>query len=238
MAAVAVAVLRSLLEACGAFASGSSHEQQAFRSFVAPSWSPAMQPTSRCTSQTRLSLQASVTYTGAAPRGRRHRSRRPEAARARVTNVVASSAAQRRNGTGVMAHWLMKTEPDDYSWEQLVKDRGATWDGVHNHQAARNMRSMKVGERAFFYRSMVDPGVVGIMEIVRAAYEDPSDPKASFVLVDVAPVIAARHEVSLKQIKAEPRLGHLALVRQSRLSVSPVDDAAWRLICDMAGVDA
>lgn len=137
-----------------------------------------------------------------------------------------------------MAYWLMKTEPGDYSWEQLVEDRRATWDGVHNHQAARNMRAMKEGERAFFYRSMENPGVVGIMEIVRAAYQDPDDPRASFVLVDVAPVMPVRHEVSLKQIKAEPRLAHLPLVRQSRLSVSPVDDEAWRLICAMAGVDA
>jgi predicted RNA-binding protein with PUA-like domain len=137
-----------------------------------------------------------------------------------------------------MAHWLMKTEPGDYSWEQLVADRSAVWDGVHNHQAARNMRAMQKGERAFFYRSMQDPGVVGIIEIVRAAYQDPADPKGSFVLVDVAPIMPVRQEVSLKQIKAEPRLQHLALVRQSRLSVSPVDDVAWRLICEMAGVDA
>lgn len=135
-----------------------------------------------------------------------------------------------------MAHWLMKTEPGDYSWEQLVADRVAVWDGVHNHQAARNMRAMQKGERAFFYRSMQDPAVVGIMEIVRAGYEDPNDPKGSFVLVDVAPVMPVRREVSLKHIKADPRLSHLALVRQSRLSVSQVDDDAWRLICEMAGV--
>jgi predicted RNA-binding protein with PUA-like domain len=137
-----------------------------------------------------------------------------------------------------MAYWLMKTEPGDYSWAQLVEDGIAVWDGVHNHQAARNMRAMKPGDRAFFYRSMQDPGVVGVMEIVREAYEDPSDPKHSFALVDVRPVAPARREVSLRQIKADPRLQHLALVRQSRLSVSPVDDAAWRVICAMAGIDA
>jgi predicted RNA-binding protein with PUA-like domain len=96
---------------------------------------------------------------------------------------------------------------------------------------------MKAGERAFFYRSMENPGVVGIMEIVRAAYQDPNDAKASFVLVDVVPVRPVRQEVSLKQIKAEPRLGQMALVRQSRLSVSAVDAAAWRLICTMAGIE-
>lgn len=137
-----------------------------------------------------------------------------------------------------MAYWLMKTEPDDYSWSQLVEDGLATWDGVHNHAAARNMRSMKKGDHAFFYRSMQDPGVVGVMEIACAAYEDPSDPKKSFALVDVKPLKPALREVSLRQIKAEPRLQHLALVRQSRLSVSPVDEAAWRLICQMAGIEA
>jgi predicted RNA-binding protein with PUA-like domain len=137
-----------------------------------------------------------------------------------------------------MAHWLMKTEPGDYSWQRLVEDGIATWDGVHNHQAARNMRAMRKGERAFFYRSMQDPAVVGVMEIVREAYDDPDDPKGSFVLVDVRPLKPVAREVGLRQIKAEPRLGHLALVRQSRLSVSPVDEQAWRLICEMAGIEA
>jgi predicted RNA-binding protein with PUA-like domain len=137
-----------------------------------------------------------------------------------------------------MAYWLMKTEPEDYSWQQLVEDGVARWDGVHNHQAARNMRAMKTGDRAFFYRSMQDPAVVGVMEIVREAYEDPDDPKRSFVLVDVKPVTPVAREVGLQQIKAEPRLQHLALVRQSRLSVSAVDREAWRLICEMAGIEA
>jgi predicted RNA-binding protein with PUA-like domain len=137
-----------------------------------------------------------------------------------------------------MAYWLMKTEPGDYSWAQLVEDGIAVWDGVHNYQAARNMRAMKKGDRAFFYRSVKDPGIVGVMEIVREAYEDPNDPKRSFALVDVRPLMPAQHEVSLSQIKPDPRLQHLALVRQSRLSVSPVDDEAWRLICDMAGIKA
>jgi predicted RNA-binding protein with PUA-like domain len=137
-----------------------------------------------------------------------------------------------------MAYWLMKTEPEDYSWQQLVEDGHARWDGVHNHQAARNMRAMKTGDRAFFYRSMQDPAVVGVMEVVREAYEDPDDPKRSFVLVDVKPLTPVAREVGLQQIKAEPRLQHLALVRQSRLSVSAVDREAWRLICEMAGIGA
>jgi predicted RNA-binding protein with PUA-like domain len=137
-----------------------------------------------------------------------------------------------------MAQWLMKTEPEDYSWAQLVEDGTARWDGVHNHQAASNMRAMKRGDRAFFYRSMQDPAVVGVMEIVCEAYQDPGDPKHSFALVDVRPVAAAQREVSLREIKADPSLQHLALVRQSRLSVSAVNDAAWRRICEMAGIDA
>jgi predicted RNA-binding protein with PUA-like domain len=137
-----------------------------------------------------------------------------------------------------MTYWLMKTEPGDYTFEQLVADKIARWDGIHNHQAARNMRAMKAGDRAFFYRSVQDPAVVGVMEIAREAYEDPGDPRQSFVLVDVKPVRAVEREVSLQQIKAEPRLQHLALVRQSRLSVSPVDADAWRLICSMAGIEA
>lgn len=137
-----------------------------------------------------------------------------------------------------MAYWLMKSEPDDYAWEDLVRDGRTAWDGVHNHQAAANLRKMAAGDRVFFYRSQKDPGVVGIMEIARAAYENPDDPKKSYALVDVKPVKPVKSEVSLRQIKSDPRLQHLALVRQSRLSVSPVDDQAWRLICELAGVKA
>jgi predicted RNA-binding protein with PUA-like domain len=138
----------------------------------------------------------------------------------------------------MMAYWLMKSEPGDYAWDDLVRDGRTVWDGVHNHQAARNMRAMKRGDRSFFYRSQQDPAVVGIMTIAREAYENPNDAKQSFVLVEVAPVMAVKKEVTLRQIKSDPRLQHLALVRQSRLSVSAVDDNAWRLICAMAGVDA
>lgn len=137
-----------------------------------------------------------------------------------------------------MAYWLMKAEPDDYTYQDLERDGRAPWDGIHNHQAAANMRAMKQGERAFFYRSQKEPAVVGIMEIVREAYQDPDDPKQSFVLVDVAPVMPVAREVALKAIKADPRLKGLALVRQSRLSVSPVDDPSWRIICALAGVES
>jgi predicted RNA-binding protein with PUA-like domain len=137
-----------------------------------------------------------------------------------------------------MAYWLMKAEPNDYTFEDLQRDGVAEWDGIHNHQAANNMRAMKKGDRAFFYRSLKDPAVIGIMEIAREAYDDPDDPKESFVLVDVKAVKPVKQEVSLKAIKAEPRLSDMALVRQSRLSVSPVSDEAWRLICEMAETKA
>jgi predicted RNA-binding protein with PUA-like domain len=137
-----------------------------------------------------------------------------------------------------MAYWLMKAEPDDYTYDDLMRDGVAEWDGIHSHQAANNMRAMTKGDRVFFYRSQKDPAVVGIMAIRREAYENPDDPKKSFVLVDVEPVKPVTREVSLKEIKAEPRLAHLALVRQSRLSISAVDDDAWRLICEMAETDA
>ena len=135
-------------------------------------------------------------------------------------------------------HWLMKSEPSDYAFDDLERDGVAAWDGVRNHQAARNMRAMRSGDQVFFYRSVVEPAVVGIMEVVREAYEDPNDPKGSFVLVDLAPLHRLPRDVTLKAIKAEPRLAHLALVRQSRLSVSPVDPEAFRLIKEMGGLQA
>ena len=133
-----------------------------------------------------------------------------------------------------MARWLMKTEPGDYSWERLLEDGKTEWDGVRNHQAAANMRAMQVGDKAFFYRSLKDPAVLGIIEVTRSAFPDPDDPDGKWVRVEVAPVEALPSEVSLKAIKAEERLGDLALVRQSRLSVMPVSDAHWQLICRMA----
>ena len=137
-----------------------------------------------------------------------------------------------------MARWLMKTEPGDYSWDRLIADGKTEWDGVRNHQAAANMRAMRVGDRGFFYRSLKDPAVVGIIEVTREAFSDPDDPESKWVRVEVAPVTALQQEVSLKAIKADERLADLALVRQSRLSVMPVSDAHWALICAMAGHEA
>lgn len=137
-----------------------------------------------------------------------------------------------------MAYWLMKTEPNDYSWDQLVADGETEWSGVRNHQAAANMRAMQKGERAFFYRSVVDPAIVGIMAITATACPDPDDATGKFVRVKVAPVVPAKQPVALKAIKADPRFADLALVRQGRLSVSPVSEEHWRVLCQMAGLEA
>ena len=137
-----------------------------------------------------------------------------------------------------MAFWLMKTEPEDYSWERLVGDGETEWSGVRNHQAAANMRAMRRGERAFFYRSVVEPAIVGVMAIAAEAYPDPDDPGGKFVRVKVRPLHPAAHEVSLKAIKADGRFTDFLLVRQSRLSVVPVSDAHWQLLTELAGIEA
>ena len=135
-----------------------------------------------------------------------------------------------------MHHWLLKSEPSAYSWEQLVKEGRTEWSGVRNFQAAKNLKAMKVGDRAFFYHSGEGPQIVGIAEIVKEAYPDPGDKEGRFVMVDVKPVEPVKTPVSLAAIKAQKALADFALVRQSRLSVVPVSAEEWRLICKMAGV--
>ena len=135
-----------------------------------------------------------------------------------------------------MAQWLMKTEPEDYSWDRLVAEGETEWTGVRNHQAAANMRAMRLGEPVFFYRSVVDPAILGIMTVSATWYPDVSDPAGKFVRVKVKPDRPLPQEVPLKAIKADPRLADLALVRQSRLSVMPVSDAHWAILLGMAGL--
>ncbi|MBC6406071.1 MAG: EVE domain-containing protein [Rhodospirillales bacterium] len=135
-----------------------------------------------------------------------------------------------------MAYWLMKSEPFKYPWDQLVEDGRTEWDGVRNHQAARNLKAMRIGDRAFFYHSNEGKDVVGVCEIVKEAYPDPSDPSGRFVMVDVVPLAPMPRPVTLKQIKAAPDLAELALVRQSRLSVCPVRDQEWAIVCKMGGL--
>jgi predicted RNA-binding protein with PUA-like domain len=135
-----------------------------------------------------------------------------------------------------MAYWLLKSEPFKYAWEKLVRDKRTHWDGVRNCQAAANLRAMKKGDRAFFYHSNEGLEIVGICEIARPAYPDPSDETGKFVMVDVTPVAPVPRPVTLQAIKADPRLKDFALVRQSRLSVVPVSDVEWKLLCEMGGV--
>ncbi|HXY99165.1 MAG TPA: EVE domain-containing protein [Stellaceae bacterium] len=135
-----------------------------------------------------------------------------------------------------MRHWLLKSEPSAYSWDQLVKDGRTPWNGIRNHQAANNLKAMKAGDRAFFYHSNEGLAIVGIVEIVKEAYPDPSDETGRFVMVDVKPVGPVRNAVTLAEIKAEKKLADFALVRQSRLSVVPVSVEEWRVLCKMGGV--
>jgi predicted RNA-binding protein with PUA-like domain len=137
-----------------------------------------------------------------------------------------------------VAYWLVKSEPGAWSWDDHVKAGVAEWDGIRNHQAAANMKAMKVGDRAFFYHSVNEKCVVGILEVVTEYHPDPTDPTMRFGMVDFKAVTPVKDPVTLRRIKDDGRLDHLALVRQSRLSVMPVDAAAWRIICDMAGVPA
>jgi predicted RNA-binding protein with PUA-like domain len=126
----------------------------------------------------------------------------------------------------------MKSEPESYSWADLMRDGGTEWDGVRNNAARLHLRAMKKGDEAFFYHSMSDKAVVGIMRITREAQPDPKD--ANWVSVRVEPVRALPRPVTLAEIKAEPRLAKMELIRQSRLSVAPVRDDEWELVLELA----
>ncbi len=132
-----------------------------------------------------------------------------------------------------MANWLMKSEPGNWSWDDQVKDGVAEWDGVRNYQAANNMKAMRIGDKVFFYHSVKEKQVVGIVEVVTEHYPDPTDASGRFGMVDVKALRPFVRPVSLAEIKAAPELQELALIRQSRLSVMPLTDEEWRLICAM-----
>jgi predicted RNA-binding protein with PUA-like domain len=139
-----------------------------------------------------------------------------------------------------MAYWLMKSEPSSWSWDQQVAAgaKGTFWNGVRNHSAKLNLMAMKKGERAFFYHSNEERAIVGIVEIIKTYYPDPSDEKGVFGMVDVKAVKPFPRPVTLAQIKAEPRLAEMVLVNNSRLSVQPVTEKEWDLILSMGGVAA
>jgi len=131
-----------------------------------------------------------------------------------------------------VAHWLMKSEPESYGWADLTRDGGTEWDGVRNNAARLHLRAMKKGDEAFFYHSMSDKAVVGIMRITREAQPDPKD--NDWVSVRVEPVKPLSRPVTLAEIKAEPSLAKMELIRQSRLSVAPVRDEEWAKLLEMA----
>ncbi|MEE9300448.1 MAG: EVE domain-containing protein [Alphaproteobacteria bacterium] len=136
-----------------------------------------------------------------------------------------------------MPYWLLKADPEtDWSWDQQVEAGTTFWDGVRNHQASNNLKQMKLGDRAFFYHSQKEKRIVGLVEIVREYYPDHTDPEGKFGMVDVKTLMGVKTPVTLAQIKGDERLAHLALVRQSRLSVMPIDPPSWKLLCEMAGI--
>lgn len=133
-----------------------------------------------------------------------------------------------------MAYWLLKSEPHKYGWDQMVKDGRTHWDGIRNHQAAINLKAMKVGDLALFYHSNEGKECVGIVKIVREAYPDPGDAAGRFVMVDVEAVEPLKTPVTLAAMKAEPKLEGLLLLRHTRLSVVPVGADHWKHIQKMA----
>ena len=147
------------------------------------------------------------------------------------TRLIGSVTERGTGGGERMAHWLMKSEPESYSWSDLVRDGGTEWDGVRNNAARLHLKAMKKGDEAFFYHSMSDKAVVGIMRIAREAQPDPKD--AGWVSVRVEPVRRDRPGYA-REIKAEPRLSKMELIRQSRLSVAPVREDEWMMVQELA----
>jgi len=133
-----------------------------------------------------------------------------------------------------MAYWLLKSEPFKYSWEQLEKDKKTFWDGVRNYAARNNLRAMKKGDLAFFYHSNEGLEIVGIVKIIKEAYQDPTTKEEAWVAVDVAPFKKLKKPVTLVQIKSDKRLQNIALVKLSRLSVQPVTPEEWDFIIELA----
>lgn len=137
-----------------------------------------------------------------------------------------------------MRYWLLKTEPETWSWDNQVRKGVEPWNGVRNHQANNNLKAMQAGDRCFFYHSGAERRIVGIVEVARTWYPDPADATGKFGMVDVRTVAALGAPVTLAVIKAEPAMRDFALVRHTRLSVMPVEAAIWRRICAMGNFPA
>ncbi len=134
-----------------------------------------------------------------------------------------------------MNYWLVKSEPSTYSWEQLLKDKKATWDGVRNYAARNNLKAMKKGDQVFFYHSNEGLAIVGIAEVIKEHYQDPTTDDTNWVVVDLKPLKALKRPVTLAELKADPSMAELQLVRLGRLSVSAVTAAEYKKIMKMAG---
>ena len=137
-----------------------------------------------------------------------------------------------------MAHWLVKSEPSTWSWQQQVEAgaKGTFWNGVRNHSAKLHLMAMKIGEQAFFYHSNEGKEIVGIVEVIKTFYPDPTDASGKFGMVDFKAVKPFKTPVSLDTIKTESKLKDMVLVNNSRLSVQPVSADEWKLICNMGGI--
>ena len=134
-----------------------------------------------------------------------------------------------------MAYWLVKSEPSVYSWEQFEKDKETVWSGVRNYAARLHLRGMKKGDQVLYYHSNEGLEIVGIAKVIKEAYQDPTTDDDKWVAVDLKPFRRLKHPVSMDQIKEDPRLKEMALVRISRLSVQPVSDEEWKIVMGMAG---
>ena len=137
-----------------------------------------------------------------------------------------------------MEYWLMKSEPSTWSWEQQIKvgSKGEGWDGVRNYQASNNMKKMKKGDLCFFYHSVKERDIIGIVKVKNEYHPDPTDKSERFGMVTVVAEKKKKNRVNLDQIKEDKRLSHLALVKQSRLSVMPIDVKSWKIICNLGGI--
>jgi len=137
-----------------------------------------------------------------------------------------------------MKYWLLKSEPNVWSIEQQIKAgiKGAAWDGVRNYQAANNLRKMKNGDLCFFYHSNIGKEIVGIVKVIKSAFTDKTDKEKRFVAVQVRFVIKFKTAISLEKIKENKKISHLPLIKQSRLSVMPIDYKSWKIICNMGKV--
>ena len=135
-----------------------------------------------------------------------------------------------------MKYWLLKSEPNTWSWDDQIKENIAMWDGVRNYQARNNLMNMRVNDLCFFYHSVNEKKIVGIVLVTKEHYTDPTDKTKKFVAIEVKTKKSLKNPITLKQIKKEKKLSHLALVKQSRLSVMPIDKISWDLICKLGDI--